>query len=290
MNFWQDFFNSFVQEFIMKIKIGGKNISEGIEELLDFSAVFSIHLGAFEIPVTKAMINIFLTLLIFPILCYFLSRKREVTNPGRLQSAVESLIELLNRLCTSSGLNEAQTRAFAPFAGGLFCFILISNLMSVFSMEAAAVNPAFPIALAFFDVICVIAWGIHFVGGKGFLRSLVAPRAFMLPFNLLDYLIKPISLAFRLFGNIFGASILIAFLRAVVPLFLPQILGLWFDIGDGIIQAIVFAYLTISYVGEIVEKAEHPKGDDENRPAGTPEEQGDSENKSEANSKQKAAA
>lgn len=254
MNWLQDFFSTFARDFLDKIKIGGQNISEAIEELLDFSALFTLSIGPVHIPVTKAMLNLFLTVIILPILCWFLSRKREI-KAGRLQSTVESLLELLNKLCMNSGLNKEQTEEFAPFAGALFLYILVSNLLSVFSLEAASVNPAFPIAMAFFNVICVIIWGLHFVGAKGFLRSLVTPKAFMLPFNLLDYLIKPISLAFRLFGNIFGASILITFLRAIIPLFVPQVLGLWFDIGDGIIQAIVFAYLVISYVGEIVEKS-----------------------------------
>lgn len=254
MNWFQDFFSSFAQDFIDKIKIGGQNVTESVEELLDFTAVVTIPVGPWHIPVTKAMLNLLLTVLILPVLCFFLSRKREI-RPGRLQSTVETLLELLNRLCSNAGLNDSQTREFAPFAGALFLYILISNVLSVFSLEAAAVNPAFPIAMALFNVICVIAWGIHFVGTKGFLRSLIAPRAFMLPFNLLDYLIKPVSLAFRLFGNIFGASILITFLKAIIPLFVPQVMGLWFEVGDGIVQAIVFGYLTITYVGEIVEKS-----------------------------------
>lgn len=256
MNWLQDFFSSFGQDFVDKIKIGGQNVTEGIGELLDFSAVFTINLGFVQIPITKAAVNLLLTLIILPVVFWILSRKRDM-KPGRLQSTVESLLELLNRLCVNAGLSEEQARVFAPFAGALFCYILVSNLLTVFSLEAAAVNPAFPIAMALFDVICVIAWGIKFVGVTGFLRSLVAPRAFMLPFNLLDYVIKPVSLSFRLFGNIFGASILIAFLRAIVPLFLPQVLGLWFDFGDGIVQALIFGYLTITYVGEIVEKSGH---------------------------------
>ncbi len=253
MNGLQDFFSAFAREFIDKIKIGGRDISANIEELLDFSAVFTWDLGFVQIPVTKAMLNLFLTVLIIPFFCCFLSRRREV-KAGKFQSVIETLLGLLNKLCENSGLDEEQTRKFAPFAGAVFMYILVSNLLSVFSLEAAAVNPAFPIALALFDIICVIVWGIYLSGFTGFLRSLIAPKAFMLPFNLLDYVIKPISLAFRLFGNIFGASILIAFLRAVIPLFLPQVLGLWFEVGDGIIQALVFTYLTINYVGEIVER------------------------------------
>ena len=53
------------------------------------------------------------------------------------------------------------------------------------------------------------------------------------------------------------------FLSVIIPAFLPGVFGLWFDIGDGILQAIVFSYLTMSYIGEIVEVGheykEHPE-------------------------------
>jgi F-type H+-transporting ATPase subunit a len=78
----------------------------------------------------------------------------------------------------------------------------------------------------------------------------------MLPFRILEYVIKPMSLALRLFGNIFGAFILMEFIRIVVPVILPGILLLWFDIADGLLQAVVFTYLTINYIGEILEGAE----------------------------------
>ncbi len=79
----------------------------------------------------------------------------------------------------------------------------------------------------------------------------------LLPFNILDYMIKPVSLALRLFGNVFGAFILIAVLRTIMPLILPSLFGLWFDVADALIQALIFVYLTTSYLGEVVEKADN---------------------------------
>ena len=75
----------------------------------------------------------------------------------------------------------------------------------------------------------------------------------MLPFKILDFLIKPVSLSLRLFGNVFGAFVFMEFLYIIVPVVLPGIFGIWFDIADGLLQAVVFSYLTMSYIGEIVE-------------------------------------
>jgi F-type H+-transporting ATPase subunit a len=75
----------------------------------------------------------------------------------------------------------------------------------------------------------------------------------MLPFNILEYAIKPMSLCLRLFGNILGAFIIMELIDMFVPLFLPPIVGLYFDFFDGLIQTVVFTFLTTLYIAEAVE-------------------------------------
>jgi F-type H+-transporting ATPase subunit a len=81
----------------------------------------------------------------------------------------------------------------------------------------------------------------------------------LLPFKILDFFIKPVSLSLRLFGNVFGAYILMEFIYIVVPMILPGLLGLWFDIADGILQGVIFSYLSITYIGEVIESAQESK-------------------------------
>ncbi len=87
----------------------------------------------------------------------------------------------------------------------------------------------------------------------------------MLPFKILDFFIKPVSLSLRLFGNVFGAYILMEFIYIVVPMILPGLLGLWFDIADGILQGIIFTYLSITYIGEVIESAHESKHHKKNK-------------------------
>jgi F-type H+-transporting ATPase subunit a len=75
----------------------------------------------------------------------------------------------------------------------------------------------------------------------------------MLPFNLLEYGIRPLSLSLRLFGNILGAFVLMRLIEMVMPVFLPPIFGLYFDLFDGIIQAVIFTYLSTVYIAEAIE-------------------------------------
>jgi F-type H+-transporting ATPase subunit a len=77
----------------------------------------------------------------------------------------------------------------------------------------------------------------------------------MLPFNLLEYIIRPLSLCLRLFGNILGGFVIMLLVEQAlpVPLVIPAILSLYFDFFDGLIQAVVFTFLTTLFVAEAVE-------------------------------------
>lgn len=250
------FLLEFLQQLIEKFKVGGRDIGQGIEEAINFGAVFSLPTPWGAIPIPIAVIGIEVTVLFLLIFALIYRRKLKTYNISSLQALSEKLFSMVENACKQNHLNEKQTKILAPYIVSVGTFITLTNLVSLFKVAPPAGNPAFPIALGIFTLFFVIVMGIYFVGIKGFLLTLLYPKAVLLPFNLLDYVIKPISLAFRLFGNIFGAYILIEFISLVVPLLVPTILGLWFDVGDGIIQGLVFAYLTLNYVGEIVERSE----------------------------------
>lgn len=252
------FLHVFLQKLSDQVKIGGRDISEGINEALDYRPRFTLDLKFLKIPVTDAIFAIFVSVLALIFLA-FIFRRNLTRRPGRRQALLEKLVEALLNLCRQSGLNEQQSRIVLPYVGALALYIIFSSLVSVIKLKPAPANPAFPVTLALFTILVVIIMGIRFVGLKGFWYSIINPMPALLPFNLLDYIIKPISLAFRLFGNIFGAFILIEFISLVMPLIIPSLFGLWFDVADGIIQGVVFSYLTITYIGEIVEKAEATK-------------------------------
>jgi len=74
----------------------------------------------------------------------------------------------------------------------------------------------------------------------------------MLPFNIMEYGTRLISLALRLFGNILGGVVLMSLIEKALPLALPMVLSLYFDFFDGMIQAAIFVFLTSLYISEAV--------------------------------------
>lgn len=88
---------------------------------------------------------------------------------------------------------------------------------------------------------------------KGFIRSFIEPVPVLLPINIMELFIKPVSLCMRLFGNILGAFVIMELLKAVVPVFVPIPFSVYFDLFDGLIQAYVFVFLTSLFMSEQME-------------------------------------
>lgn len=251
-NWFVQFLISFRDQFIESLKIG--NIGEEISTaILQKKQYFDV--GRVNFLLTDAVVVTWIAVAIFCILWIWIAAKRERVPSGR-QLVSETVVDLFLSLCKNSGMNQKQSEIVAPFVGSICFFLIACNLASAFKIAPPAKNPAFPIALAIFTMAYVLFTGIRFVGVKGFWSSLLEPMPAMLPFRILDYLIKPMSLSLRLFGNIFGAFILMEFIYIIIPVAVPGILGIWFDIMDGILQAAIFTYLTITYIGEIIEGAE----------------------------------
>ncbi len=250
-SWWAEFWDAFKEE--LGSAFGGKNIGEEIRHgIMQWKGYF--QLGDDKVPITDAIIVMWIAMLIGILFFWWLGRKREMV-PGGRQSIMESLIGILFGVCKDYGLNEEQSEKVIPMVGTIGIVLISCNVISIFKVPPPAKNIAFPFALGIFAILYVIVMSIRFVGFKGFARAFVDPKPFMLPFKIIDFFVKPVSLALRLFGNVFGAFILMEFLSIIVPVIVPGVFSLWFDLMDGILQAIVFCYLTISYVGEVVESA-----------------------------------
>ncbi len=253
MSYLSEFFTAFKEKFVEEVKIGdlGAEISKAIAP----ENLFSLQLGGFRLVITDAIAVTWIVMVVICALAWFLGRKPKHHPDSMRQLTAESLINLLLKLCQSSNMSYDQAEAVVPYVGTIAIFISLTNISSMFKVPPPAKNPAFPIALALFTIVYVIGMSVRFVGWRGFWHSLVYPKAMLLPFKILDYLIKPMSLSLRLFGNIFGAFILMEFIYLIVPVILPGVVGLWFDLADGILQGVIFTYLTITYIGEVIEGA-----------------------------------
>lgn len=245
----EEFGSAFVEKFVEEFKIGdiGADIREGI---LQWQHYFFI--GDVKVLITDAVIVMWIATILAIILFKVMAGKNTIRPNGK-QTLVWMLVDLVINTCMGFGMNRKEAEQVTPMIGTFGIVIAGCNVISTFKLSPPAKNIAFPVAMALFAIFYVVVISIKFVGVKGFFASLVSPMKFLLPFKVLDFIIKPISLSLRLFGNVFGAFIFMEFLYIIVPVVAPGVFGLWFDIADGLLQAIVFSYLIMSYIGEIVE-------------------------------------
>ena len=79
------------------------------------------------------------------------------------------------------------------------------------------------------------------------------PTPLLLPINLMEVVIRPLSLCMRLFGNVLGAFIIMELIKLAIPVGLPLAASMYFDVFDGIIQTVVFVFLTAMFTQETME-------------------------------------
>ena len=174
--------------------------------------------------------------------------------PGKLQNLLEIAVEALDNFFAGI-LGPENGRRYLFFLGPLFCFILLSNYSGLIPgvgiskyIKAPTSSLSVTLGLGIVTFIFLQSAGIH-AGAKHYLKHFLTP---VVPLLLLDELIKPASLALRLFGNIFGEETVMENLYHLLPIGAPiimMVLSLLFCA----IQAIVYTMLTASYLQEFIE-------------------------------------
>ncbi len=181
--------------------------------------------------------------------------------PRGMQNMMEYALEFIRDLAKSQ-LGEKEYRPWVPFIGTLFLFIFVSNwsgallpwkIISLPEGELAAptndINTT--VALALLTSIAYFYAGFK-KKGLGYFAKYIEPTPVLLPIAILEDFTKPLSLSFRLFGNILADELVVAVLVLLVPLFVPlpvMALGLF----TSAIQALVFATLAGAYIHEALE-------------------------------------
>ena len=181
--------------------------------------------------------------------------------PRGMQNMMEYALEFIRDLARSQ-LGEKEYRPWVPFIGTLFLFIFVSNwsgallpwkIISLPEGELAAptndINTT--VALALLTSIAYFYAGFK-KKGLGYFAKYIEPTPVLLPIAILEDFTKPLSLSFRLFGNILADELVVAVLVLLVPLFVPlpvMALGLF----TSAIQALVFATLAGAYIHEALE-------------------------------------
>ena len=148
---------------------------------------------------------------------------------------------------------------FCLLSVGVFGFFISVDLFTMFMFYEVALIPMY---------LLIGVWGsgrkeyaamkltLMLMGGSAFLLIGILGiyyGAGAEPMNILEIAIRPTSLCMRLFGNVLGAFVIMELIKLVVPVFVPAIFSLYFDLFDGLIQTYVFVFLTSLFMKETME-------------------------------------
>nr|YP_063647.1 ATP synthase CF0 A subunit [Gracilaria tenuistipitata var. liui]AAT79722.1 ATP synthase CF0 A chain precursor subunit IV [Gracilaria tenuistipitata var. liui] len=181
--------------------------------------------------------------------------------PGKWQNFMEFILEFLQDIAKNQ-IGEHEYRSWVPYIATIFLFILGSNwagalipwkLIHLPEGELAAptndINTT--VALSLLTSIAYFYAGLS-KNGLGYFMRYIEPTPILLPINILEDFTKPLSLSFRLFGNILADELVVSVFTLLVPIFIPlpvMILGLF----ASSIQALIFSTLSAAYIGEAME-------------------------------------
>jgi F-type H+-transporting ATPase subunit a len=204
-----------------------------------------------------------LAVLVTLAVCFWVASRLSPTVPGKLQMVLEFLLSYVRNLVRETVSVDAP--AFVvPLAATIALYILIANWLDFLPLPKPWFYPANSdlnqtLAMAIVVFLLVQGYSIRVLGLGGYLRRFTKPfelplpvRIAFVPLNVIEEVVKPVTLSLRLFGNIF-AGLLMVYLLTLLPFWvawLPIVVWKFFDVFFvGTIQAFIFMLLTIIYFG-----------------------------------------
>ena len=219
-------------------------------EELNCETAFTIPIFG-GIDVGESVVVSWIIMAVLVLLSIVLTRNLKVENPGRGQLLLEIAVGGLHGMV--NGMVGEKGKRYVPYLMTVLVYIGFANVIGLFGFKPPTKDLTVTIALAGMSIVLIEFAGIREKGTKKWLKSFAEPVAIMTPFNILEILIKPLSLCMRLFGNVLGAFVIMELIKNMVPIALPVPFSLYFDIFDGLIQAYVFVFLTSLFIKEAIE-------------------------------------
>ena len=225
-----------------------KQMNKLTQALMEELTVEYVKVGSLQIP--ESVVISWVIMLLLVVGSILLTRNLKVDHISKRQAALEALYSLGKNFF--EGLLGKEGSRYVPYLMTVALYIACSNVIGVFGVKPPTKDLDVTAALALMSIVLIEYAGVRARGGAGFLKSLAAPTPIMTPMNILEIAIRPTSLCMRLFGNVLGAFVIMELLKLVVPVFVPAVFSLYFDLFDGLIQTYVFVFLTALFMKESI--------------------------------------
>lgn len=227
---------------------------------------FTIPMPFQDLPITEAQVNSWLVMLSIFFLCLYLTHGLKKRAGLKRQYIVELIVEKARVLVEAS--MSPYFKSFVPFIASIMALSAFSSLLSLFGLfpPTADINIVSGWAILVFALITYYKMKC---GALNYLKGFTEPVAFLTPLNVIGEVATPVSMAFRHYGNILSGTVISALLASAlsslsatvlrqapdllsnIPIFqvgIPAVLSIYFDVFSALLQAYIFAMLTMLYI------------------------------------------
>ncbi|MBR1478713.1 MAG: F0F1 ATP synthase subunit A [Lachnospiraceae bacterium] len=230
------------------------SLADELLKELEVETVFSFDVGGYHINIFESTVITWCIMAFLLVFCIVLTSGMKVRGQlSRRQIIAETIVTKLDGFVGDMVGEEGH--AYVPYLCSVLIYLALANTIGVFGLKPPTKDLNSTIALALMSIILIQVANIRAKKVKGWIKSFAEPIAIVTPINILELVIKPLSLCMRLFGNVLGAFVIMELVKIAmkVPVVVPVVLGAYFDIFDGLIQAYIFVFLTSLFIREVVE-------------------------------------
>lgn len=209
-----------------------------------------------EILIPDTIVNMWFVAIVLVIFAFIVNSKIKKAKadkvPSNFLNVVEILVEAVDNL-VSSTMGKQNVKRFGPYILTLAMFLAVANLLGLIGLTPPTSDYSVTLSLALVTFVLTQFWTFKNGGGLGgYIKSFGEPVPLLAPLNVIGELANPISLSFRLFGNIMSGGIILGLLYQALGYFAPVIalpLHAYFDIFSGLLQTFIFIMLTMIFIG-----------------------------------------
>jgi len=183
----------------------------------------------------------------------YINNKLKESKPDEEPSTLILLVEFFTETVTdlvASTMGENNMR-FAPYIFSLFTFLIVSNISGVIGVSSPTANYSVTLSLALITFIMTQYYAIKTSGIGGYFKGFFDPMPLLAPLNIIGEIASPVSLSFRLFGNVLSGGIIMGLIGSAfgtITAAIAPALNVYFDLFSGILQAFIFTTLTMVFV------------------------------------------
>ncbi|ADL13709.1 F0F1 ATP synthase subunit A [Acetohalobium arabaticum] len=246
---------SFFQRFIERMFLNPVNSDAFAPEVMfkipNTALTRMLHIA--NAPVKSSVTTTWVIIIALTIFSWLATRNlKEQPKTASLQNVAETFVESMRGLVgTTMG---PEMKKFTPYIGTLMIYLTIANLVGIipgkdlFHLYTPTADLNTTAALGAITFVNIHFFGIKSKGITSYFKGYFEPLPFMFPLNVIGSLADPVSLSFRLFGNMIGSVVIMGLLYSVMAVIIPGIASIYFDVFAGVLQAFIFTMLTMTYI------------------------------------------